>query len=229
MQRSFRSIDLLVASLLAVDLTLIKIRPLLPPSTASWFHFAPKLQPARNSNKRAREPKLNELGSKHLHLTHDVSLAGNIDNRAREPNPNELSGTTSTSRDVPLVGNIDKRAREPAPNELGWNNLHLTHAMCRWPATSTSGLVSPFRTGGVRRDLAAGRPRPGLVSPALGEKSSRLLLSECHQPAIGPGVCVVEVAGWRPRLRQHVHDGLRHRPGPVRCHPTLPSPACSME
>jgi hypothetical protein len=52
---------------------------------------------ARNPNKRAREPKLNELGSKHIHLTHDVPLAGNIDNRAREPNPNELSGTTSTS------------------------------------------------------------------------------------------------------------------------------------
>ena len=132
-----------------------------PPSTASWFHFAPKLQPARNSNKRAREPKLNELGSKHLHLTHDVPLAGNVDNRAREPDPNELSGTTSTSRDVPLVGNIDKRAREPAPNELGWNNLHLTHAMCRWTPTSTSGLVSPPRTEGVRRDLAAGRQRPG--------------------------------------------------------------------
>ena len=41
----------------------------------------------KKSNKRAREPKLNELGSKHLHLTHDVPLAGNVNNRAREPKP----------------------------------------------------------------------------------------------------------------------------------------------
>jgi hypothetical protein len=108
-----------------------------------------------------------------------IDLAITSLSRHRRPDPHQAQGSVPAAlKRLKIITShqshrLQKTARSGlvSPTRTSWIGTTSTSlTMCRWP--TSSGLVNPTRTGGVRRDLAAGRQRPGLVSPAFGEKEA---------------------------------------------------------